>query len=238
MSLQVMQCHPDPIALAAWATRQGLLSPDGDYGYALHALLRAAFGKQAPKPFRYLGGRQGLLAYTDSTAETLQESTSLATPDVARALGLESLDTRKFPSAWREGQRLGFEVRIRPVVRTRDGRERDAYLHAVEPTEPDSGPRREAVYADWLTKQLGADGAAQLLNGRMDAFRLCRVIRRAHDGNNGKRKTKSFNGPDALFKGELAVTDGEAFSHLVTRGIGRHRTFGFGMLLLKPANSC
>jgi CRISPR system Cascade subunit CasE len=224
--------------LAAWATRQGLLSLDGDYGYALHALISTVFGGQAPKPFRYLGGQRGLLAYTDRTAETLRESANFATPDVARALGLESLDARPFPSAWREGQRLGFEVRIRPVVRTKDSRERDAYLHAVEPTEPNSGLRRETVYTDWLAKQFRTGGAAQVLQAGMGAFRLCRVIRRARDGDNGKRKTKSINGPDALFEGELTVTNGEAFNHLVTRGIGRHRAFGFGMLLLKPANPC
>ncbi len=55
MSLQLMQCRPEPAALATWATRYGLLSPDGDYGYALHALLAAAFDAHAPKPFRYIG---------------------------------------------------------------------------------------------------------------------------------------------------------------------------------------
>src|SRR5690625_913104 len=71
MSLQLMRCQPDPIALAAWAIRYGLLSPDGDYGYALHALLTAAFKGQAPKPFCYLGERQGLLAYTNNSLDSL-----------------------------------------------------------------------------------------------------------------------------------------------------------------------
>ena len=134
MSLRLMHCLPDPAALATWATRHGLLSPDGDYGYALHALLTFAFGGQAPKPFRYFGARGGLLAYTYHSSEALRDNTSLATPDVARALRLDSLDTRTFPSTWLPGKHLGFEVRVRPVVRTTDGRERDAFLHAVEST--------------------------------------------------------------------------------------------------------
>jgi CRISPR system Cascade subunit CasE len=51
----------------------------------------------------------------------------------------------------------------------------------------------------------------------------------------GKRRVHTITGPDAVFKGEIQVTDGEAFARLVTRGVGRHRAFGFGMLLLKPA---
>jgi len=238
MTIQLLQCHPDPVALAAWANRQGLLSPDGDHGYALHALLRAAFGAQAPKPFRYMGVRQGLLAYTEESPETLRDNASLAPPDVARALGLEGLETRRFPAAWREGLRLGFEVRMRPVVRTKEGRERDAYLHAVESSGIDNGLRREAVYNDWLARELSAWGGARLLTAGMVSFRLCRVTRRAGKEGGGRRGIKHFNGPDALFKGELTITDGEAFGRLVARGIGRHRAFGFGMLLLKPANPC
>jgi CRISPR system Cascade subunit CasE len=156
-----------PHCLGPWATRHRLLSPDGDYGYALHALLSEAFGDLAPKPFHYLGGRQGLLAYTSADLESLRLNASLAPPDVARALGLDHLDARPFPSAWRAGQRLGFEVRVRPVVRSKDGRERDAYLHAVEGTV-DTGQiagkgsiaQRTAIYADWLAKQFAVDGAA------------------------------------------------------------------------------
>jgi CRISPR system Cascade subunit CasD len=162
MSFQLLRLQPDPTALAPWATRHRLLSPDGDYGYALHALLSAAFGDLAPKPFHYLGGRQGLLAYTSADLEMLRLNASLAPPDVARALGLDHLDARPFPNAWRAGQRLGFEARVRPVVRGKDGRERDAYLHAVEGTV-DTGQiagngsiaQRTVIYSDWLEKQFG-----------------------------------------------------------------------------------
>jgi len=241
MSLYLIHCQPDPLALASWATRQGLLSPDGDYGYALHALLVAAFGDHAPKPFCYLGARHGLLAYTDNSTELLRENASLATPDVAKALGLDSLATRLFPTVWQAGQRLGFEVRTRPVVRTKDGRERDVYLHALESasaTETGSAPQREAVYIEWLSRQLQAEDAAQTVNVSVDGFRLVRVIRRAQDKETGTRKPRSTTGPDVLFRGELQVINGEAFAHLVARGVGRHRSFGFGMLLLKPVRSC
>jgi CRISPR system Cascade subunit CasE len=41
-------------------------------------------------------------------------------------------------------------------------------------------------------------------------------------------------GPDAVLRGRLQIEDGNGFARLVARGIGRHRAFGFGMLLLMP----
>lgn len=245
MNLHLLRLEPNAATLAQWATRNRLLSSDGDYGYALHALLAAAFGKQAPKPFRYLGGRQGLLAYATGELEELRLGAALATPDVARALGLDTLDGRLFPAAWRSDQCLAFETRVRPVVRTADGRERDAFLHALGDSpsaemaaEQSSIARRESIYAEWLSKQLAADGAAVLVNAQMDSFALTRVLRRGGTGDNGKRKTTQTAGPDVVFKGQLKVGDPQAFAGLLARGLGRHRAFGFGMLLLRPAAPC
>jgi CRISPR system Cascade subunit CasE len=40
--------------------------------------------------------------------------------------------------------------------------------------------------------------------------------------------------PQALFGAEAVVVDGERFADLLARGIGRHRAFGFGMVLVAP----
>ncbi|NMG17377.1 type I-E CRISPR-associated protein Cas6/Cse3/CasE [Aromatoleum bremense] len=245
MTFQLLRLQPDPAALATWATRHELLSPDGDYGYAFHALLHAAFGELAPKPLRYLGGRQGLLAYTSADLDALRLHAQMAAPDVARALGLDELDARPFPTVWNTGQRLAFEVRVRPVVRAKDGRERDAFLHAIgedsesAPTaEHDTLAERATIYTGWLAKQLSPDGAARIIEARMDAFRLTRVMRKTGANGTGKRHTRFVCGPDTVFKGQLEVGDVEAFAGLLARGVGRHRAFGFGMLLLRPASTC
>lgn len=241
MTLNLMRLQPDAKTLAAWAVRYQVLSPDGDYGYALHGLLKEAFGEQSPQPFRYLGNKHGLLAYTPESLVTLRLHASLAAPDVARALGLDALDARPFPDAWKVGQALGFEVRVRPVIRAKDGRERDAFLHAAESIPPEEGngiEQRSIVYLDWLTKQFAADKAAQITHAQMEEFRLTRVLRKTGTVENGKRKTLAITGPDAVFKGQLRVGEADAFARLLARGIGRHRTFGFGMLLLRPVSSC
>lgn len=245
MTLHLIRLQPDPATLATWSTRHGLTSQDGDFGYALHALLAATFGNLAPKPLRYLGGREGLLAYTSADPESLRLNAQLAAPDVARALGLDAMDSRPFPDVWKTGQRIGFDVRVRPVVRTKDGRERDAYLHSLGERsngtpQPDHAAlaERATIYQDWLAKQFAVDDAAHIAEVSMDAFRLTRVVRKRGGTETGRRNAQSVSGPDVVFKGQLLVGHSEAFSRLLARGVGRHRAFGFGMLLLRPASGC
>lgn len=238
MTFQLMRLQPNPAALAEWAARYKLLSRDGDYGYALHALLTTAFGTQAPKPFRYLDAKQGLLAYTAESLDTLMQHASLAAPDVARALGLDSLDARAFPTTWKAGQTIGFETRVRPTVRLARRRgERDAFSHALESAEAAGQSAefdRETVYKDWLTKQFVASGAVDALQLEVTEFQQTRVFRKGAADAEGSRKVFNNAGPDAVIKGVLRITNPEAFTKLLARGVGRHRAFGFGMLLLKP----
>jgi len=239
-SLCLINLRPKLNRLLPWALRQGLV-PDkgqGDLGYAFHAALRGAFGDLSPQPFSYRGDH-GLLAYS-TQGKALKAAAALALPEVADMLGLDEstqspgLLVRPFPSAWKPGQFLAFEVRARPIVRTKEGRERDAFLSAVE-RNPESSSTRELVYVDWLKRQLV--GAAQLNTVSMTEFKLSAVVRRGARQPEGERPRRPVQGPDAVFSGLLQVEDATAFAALLARGIGRHRAFGFGMLLLKPAAS-
>ena len=128
---------------------------------------------------------------------------------------------------------LAFELRVRPVVR-KDDKELDVFLSAAL-RQPGVDLSREVVYGDWLKRQFGA--AAALCELRMTEFKLSAVLRRGTVQAEGTRAKRAVQGPDATFTGVLQVCDGAAFAKLVSRGIGRHRAFGFGMLLLKPAAS-
>jgi len=237
MTMSLLHMTPNPVALSEWATRKGWLSPDGDFGYALHALLADAFSGNPPSPFRYMD-EQGLLAYSAEQEPTLREAITDASPEVRRVLGLESMRVRAFPAEWNAGKRLGFEVRVRPIVRTTKGKERDLYQYRMEQRPVDSTedkPSREVIYRQWLEQRLTSDNAARLVNASLEGFALSRVVRRALSSDaKGQRSAKGVNGPDALFRGVLEVTDSAAFAGLVARGIGRHRAFGYGMLLLRP----
>ena len=238
MRLTLLQCHPHPQKLAAWATRCGLTAGGDDLGYALHALLTAAFGESAPKPFRYFGDTRGLLAYTTHDPESLKLAAQIAAPEVHAVLGLDRLAMRDFPLNWLSGQRLGFELRIRPVLRTSQGKERDVFLAAVDKHAATEEPlSREAVYAEWLHTELARGDAAAIEHLQLEGFRLSAGLRKGLSSA-GKRPARRVAGPDAVFNGQLTVRDSAGFAALLSRGVGRHRAFGFGMLLLRPPESC
>ncbi len=243
-ALYLLHTQPDPQRLAAWAARHRLLDSQGDLGYALHALLRAAFGAHAPQPFHYLDAEQGLLAYTRLSAAELAQCAALAEPDVAAALGLgqtrhhAGLSARPFPTQWVAGHALGFEVRVRPIIREgKTGRERDAFLAAIEKADG-SEMNRSEVYVQWLRELLARQGGAELVDASVSRYQLLGVTRKTQKGSpDDARRSYVINGPDAVLTGQLRVTDPQAFAQLLARGVGRHRAFGFGLLLLRSVRA-
>ncbi len=164
------------------------------------------------------------------------------------------------------GMRAAFRVRVCPIVRTRlpvttqgvasDGgpsriREVDAWLTSPEAQSGRAGGAiesrlpfehsahvwsgREAVYGRWVARELARSHAA-VLEGppRMSAFKRDRLYRR------GVESRRVLERPNAVMEGVLRVETEEGFRTLLHRGLGRHRAFGFGMLLLdRPqADSC
>ena len=139
---------------------------------------------------------------------------------------------------WRSGQRLGFDVRLRTVVRVssslagrtadgqevsfRKGAEVDAFLAVAL---RDQSVTRERAYLDWLAARLAPAAQLDFYASRLARFQRVRVQR------NGRR----VEGPDAVVHGNLTISDASAFAGLLARGVGRHRAYGYGMLLLRPA---
>ncbi|MCU7904952.1 MAG: type I-E CRISPR-associated protein Cas6/Cse3/CasE [Candidatus Thiodiazotropha sp. (ex Epidulcina cf. delphinae)] len=202
---------------------------DEDLGYATHAWLKALFQERSPKPFRLiLGNNPKLLGYSpDSGRMLLEQAQTFANP---LALGVTRIDDLRhakiMPREWRPGRRLGFEVMTCPTSR-KAGHEKDLYRHRMERREEgEEAPPRESVYRAWLEKQLG--DAARLETAKLEKFRFVSQYRRG-------MKPKKLDRPQALIKGVLTIADSDAFNRLLARGVGRHRAFGFGMLLLRPA---
>jgi CRISPR system Cascade subunit CasE len=147
--------------------------------------------------------------------------------------------------------RVHGEDRSREVDAYELRRLTDPTGHDADGAPPPPDPAaRTAAYLDWLADQLTRDGAAALVDARVVGLLrrplLRRGVHRGHDakGRRGpRRNTDSARVlaptpvpvPDVAFAGVLTVGDPEAFAALVARGVGRHRAFGFGMLLLAPA---
>lgn len=236
----LVQIFLDSRALERRRADHGLPTRSTDLGYLVHGQLAACFGEMAPKPFcvRDRGGRLEVLGYADADKDALRAQVeTFADPVFAEAL--LDLATKKMPATWSEGQRLGFEIRACPVVRLahrgpngeKEGAEVDAFLHACWQVEKGEPVDRAAVYESWLREQLAP--AASLERATLDRFRLPHLHRKTQ-ASPGGREMKAIARPDATFHGELTVADAAAFPALLRRGVGRHRAFGFGLVLLRP----
>lgn len=212
-----------------------------DADHAMHCLLAESFGELTPRPFRLImprGEARGVLyGYARAEDGALRDAADIyADPSQARILPADRIASKPMPLVWQAGKRLGFETRIRPIVRRsrnadcRPRKECDAFaLEASRYPEGDMPCSRETVYADWLCNQFARRGGAQLHRDRtkLVSFRRTRALR--------KRHARYSEGPDVVMRGVLTVTDPDAFSNLLAHGIGRHRAYGYGMLLLRPA---
>ncbi|MYA01031.1 MAG: type I-E CRISPR-associated protein Cas6/Cse3/CasE [Chloroflexi bacterium] len=259
-TLYLARAEIDGLELRRWMGSRRLIDDD----HAMHCLLSECFGDIAPKPFRLMlprDGRKGTLyGYSRADADELRDAASLfACPLQERVLPLASLDSKPMPSEWQTGRRLGFEVRARPIVRLqrdidrvpegklrlfrqgrrngeieikpRRGVECDAFQYeALMHRNGEMKRSRETVYRDWLQKRFENKGGATLGmdSVNMVSFRRTRAIRKLH--------RRYSEGPDALMRGELEITDCEKFGELLANGIGRHKAYGYGMLLLRPAS--
>ena len=241
---------------SGWTVRRGTRGQERDAGFdegrALHHLLTETFGPNAMQPFRLFIAPEGRLgqvyAYSRlDEAVLLETAESCAMPESGKILDLKDIATKSMPEIWRSGRRIGFEVRVRPVSRLlkplpgsgvtfAKGAELDLFLvEALRRFPSDSNSEgsmvsaerpREAVYSDWLTKKLA--GAATLAPG----VRMTRFIR-----HRASRKGQSIEGPDVTLQGDLTIDDPERFQAMLQGGIGRHKAYGFGMLLLRPPRS-
>lgn len=223
-----------------------------DEGRAIHHLLTETFGAGALHPFRHFvapGGKQSqVYAYSRFDATALREAAqTYALPEALNILDLIQLEAKAMPELWRTGRRLGFEVRVRPVNRLLKplpaadgtfpkGAEVDAFLvealrnfpanQANEENMLKAGRSREAIYTEWLAQRLKR--AATLEPGvRLTRFQRLRAA----------RKSYSPEGPDAILQGDLILNNSAGFQELLAQGIGRHKAYGYGMLLVRPPRS-
>lgn len=221
-----------------------------DLGYAIHCGIAAVFGEAAPSLFAVTHGapdaqrRPGrtlevLLYSTQPLADLREQADLYADPEAFGIVDWERAADKRMPSAWRAKQRLGFQVRACPTVRVakaglhvRAGAEVDAYLAAAWRDPQGPKPEREGVYRDWLRAAVERSEGARVHEVEVDSFELQTLLRRTQ-GPERRAKT-GLRKPAVTFRGVLEVLEPGAFDALLRRGVGRHRAFGFGMLLLRP----
>lgn len=230
--------------------RHGVL----DEGFALHILLSSVFGKRMLQPFRLFHPSRArtatLYAYSENGVDSLRDAAEMvAPPDCLDVLKLGEMLSKPLPERFREGQRLGFDIRVRPIRRLardirdtqsenvlRKGSEIDVFRLELLHRSPDgwreSGSRsqgedvsRESAYVDWIAERLGSVATVDKERCRLADFRRSRVQR-----GNGRGP----EGPDATLHGECVVRNSAGFANRIRQGVGRHRAYGYGMLILRP----
>ena len=259
MTTHLIHSPLDVRAFHRWAGERGLIRRGTfDAGFALHLLLCGLFGKAALQPFRLFASERrragSIYAYADVDGDALRHTAqAVGTPDCLAVIDPGRLRSKALTTGFEPGQRLGFDLRVRPVRRLRrglhdprsgkelsPGAEVDVFRVAALNRFPDGwtiGPgegtegaatmrgKRAGVYVEWLAERFGGAAAIEAGSCRLAAFQRSRAVRGGKAGPEG---------PDATLQGTLAVGDPEAFVQLLRRGIGRHRAYGYGMLLLRP----
>lgn len=258
MSTHMVYTRIDWTAFCRWAGNRGLIRRGlFDEGYALHVLLSSAFGKKVLQPFRLVRPTRGSVAslygYSERDETALREmALTVAPPDCFAVMGVDQLASKVMPVGFSRGQRLGFDIRVRPVRRlgrsVRDsqsgravqkGSELDAFRLELLRRAPDGWREstsaterheltRESVYISWLGERLEGAASIDVQRCQLKDFRRSRVWRGAG---------RSSEGPDATLHGECVVVDPEAFASRLRSGVGRHKAYGYGMLILRPPAS-
>ncbi len=229
--------------LTAVAQRRGMPLRDLDDGYLCHCILRELWQERAPKPFvlRGQGRTMDVWGYSPADATALiDHARAFGDPSLLAAVGdIDQVASKPMPRL-DAGRRIGFLLRACPIARLssdthghRAGAEVDAFLARCFALGTEAVVAREDVYRDWLIAKLNQPDVTgvTLETVRVAAISRERLVRRTQGD---KRQANRLERPDVRFEGDLVVVDGGRLNTWLAHGVGRHRAFGFGALILVP----
>ena len=203
-----------------------------DTDYLIKTALTETLAGAAIRPWAFHAMRSGMatiVGYSRQSPDALNTARALALPALQQVVG--PVIGGLMPTC-DDGQRFAFAVRLSPLIHvTRNGirrhGERDAFLVAADSHTGEDPLRREPVYIAYLKKRLAG---AEIVTARLTGFRLNRMARKSAKTGVGQRVV-----PQAWIEGLLVVTETARFEQTLLDGVGRQRTFGCGMIRLRPA---
>jgi len=221
--------------------RRGLPVVHVDAGYLVHSCLGETFGDNHPQPFAVTterGPLLDLLAYSSLDGSALARCLKdHCRPSVQGVIQPEEIVAKRMPDSFAQHLRFHFKVRLCPVVRKargskgrQPGSEVDVFLDAAEQAGPGHRLDRRDVYVTWAKGLLEQRGGLRCTGVRLERMVRTRFLRR-----DAERSLRVVERPDISVSGSLEILDAAVFHAMVRQGVGRHRAFGFGMLLLKRA---
>jgi CRISPR system Cascade subunit CasE len=239
--LHLWRMPVDPAGLARVTKAQRIPPADEDHGYVIHALLKALYGEMAPKPWRFDTGKRLVWAYAPGSLDAMKERSDLADPLYHAAVRWGESASKPMPILT-VGRRVAFDLRACPVIRhgSRDGKDKASeHDYLLWRARRDGVQARDLdprlVYVDWLRDHAWrpAEAGATLVSETVVVTGRSKPMEEGANAWRGRGDGR-LRLPDVLLAGTLIVTNQDAFASFLARGVGRHRAFGFGMLLLRP----
>lgn len=222
--------------LARWSAQRGMsANKRPDIRASLHHLLDETFGQSVMKPYRIYKNpkdpsRSSIYGYSKKTRNDLvQMSNMIACPNALEVINVEDIRAKAMPANWKSGAILGFDVCTVPVRRRKgSGKEIDVHVLDLQRLQgaPDSEkPTQAESYLNWLQEKFG--DAAEVIADTV-AYRSTPVAT--------KRKKTQVKVPETTFMGNMKIKDPDAFAQMLENGIGRHKSYGYGMVMLRGPN--
>ena len=208
--LHLHELHLDIPSLYRWVPRRSEVSRD--INYLTHSVLCASLSNP-PHPFVLFPRGNTLKVLGYSHAPLSEESFSLAEPFARNVF----LDFRSVPFPELDlGVRVRFRVTCVPSKRlSRSGKEVPLDLCAS---------------LSWFRERMKG---FHITNCTIKGAERFKGIRSRHDGSFARTGPLSA----VTFTGSAEVADREGFNRTLRRGVGRHRAFGFGAVLLSPGGN-
>lgn len=148
-----------------------------------------------------------------------------------------NLEIKPYDPVLDAGSRLRFDVRVNPVKRVKqpDGRHKrhDVVMHAKQ-QQPDDGSAIDTRELEHQAGQHWLQSRAPRLGIRVDENHFSVTGYRQHSiHKNGRKAAIRFSTLD--LHGLLEVEDPRLFQQSLFQGIGPSKSFGCGLLLVRPA---
>lgn len=203
--------------------------------YNVHQTLWKLFPNQEKRPFLFYQDFQQV--QTGEFSLRNQMPVFYIVSEVAPQLysDLFIIDTKIYAPALHNGQYFDFKLRANPVIRVRKPHDKSSFTHDVlmhakkklkNKSEP-IWPEMEKAALDWLLVRSGKYG-----------FKLNADHIHVHEYQchrlNKKNQNQFITFSSVEYSGILSVENVEIFKKTLFKGIGKAKSFGCGLLLIRP----
>ncbi|AWH87649.1 type I-E CRISPR-associated protein Cas6/Cse3/CasE [Limnobaculum parvum] len=179
--------------------------------------------------FPQIDKREFLFRHQASSSNVFFYVLSEQAPEIHH--NLFQIETKPFNPQLAAGIRLFFSLRANPVV-TRGGKRSDILMDAKYHAKKQGADRKE-----WRPIQENAALQWLKTQGERKGFQLdienCRVVNYQQQRFVKPQSHKPIVFGSVDFEGELTVTEPELFQQMLKEGIGKSRSLGCGLMLIR-----